>query len=50
MDFPNGGTHKGTYDAVILEKGERSWAARSYADITREDVKMQLGQNILIIS
>ena len=22
MEFPNEGTHKGTYDAVILEKGE----------------------------
>ena len=35
MEFPNEGTHNGTYDAVILEKGESSRAVRSYADITR---------------
>ena len=29
---------KGTYDAVKLEKGEKSRAVRSYADVTREDV------------
>ena len=29
MECPNGGTYNGTYDAVILEKGERSRAVRS---------------------
>ena len=32
---PDGGTHNVTYNAVILDKGERSWAVRSYADVTR---------------
>ena len=50
MEWPDGGTHNGTKHAVILEKGERSRAVRSYADVTREDVKTPLGQNILIIS
>ena len=50
MELPNGGTHKGTYDDVILEKGERLRAVRSYSDVTREDVKTPLGQNRLIIS
>ena len=50
MEFPDGGTHNSTYDAVILEKGERSRAIRSYADVTREDVKTPLGKNRLIIS
>ena len=50
MECPNIGTRKGTYNVVILEKGERSRAVRSYDDITREDVKTQLGQNRLIIS
>ena len=50
MDCPDGGTHNGTYDAVILEKGERSQTVRSYADVTRKDVKTPLGQNRLIIS
>ena len=50
MECPNGGTNSGTYDAVILEKGERSQAVRSYADVTREDVKTPLGKNRLIIS
>ena len=48
MEWPDGGTHNGTYNVVILEKGERSWAVRSYADVTREDVKTPLGQNRLI--
>ena len=39
MEFPDIGSHNGTYDALILEKGERSWVVRSYADITREYVK-----------
>ena len=50
MDLPNGGTHNGTYNRVILEKGERFQAVRSYADATREDGKAPLGQNRLIIS
>ena len=49
MECPDGGTHNGTYDAVILEKGEMSQAVRSYSDITREYVKTPLGQNRLII-
>ena len=43
------GVSKGTYDAVKLEKGKNSRAARSYADITREDVQTPLGKNRLII-
>ena len=35
MECLDGGTHNGTYDAVILEKGERSRAVSSYADVTR---------------
>ena len=50
MECLEGWTHNGTYDAIILEKGEMSRAVRSYADVTREDVKMPLGQNRLIIS
>ena len=50
MEFPDGGTHNGTYDAVLLEKGKRSRAVMSYADITREDLKTPLGKNRLIIS
>ena len=50
MECTDGGTHNGTYDAVILEKGERSQAVSSYSDVTREDVKTPLGQNRLIIS
>ena len=50
MEYPNVGTHNGTYNAVISDKGERSRAVRSYNDATREDVKTPLGQNRLIIS
>ena len=50
MECPYIRTHNGTYDAVILEKGERSWAVRRYADITRGDVKTPLGQNRIIMS
>ena len=50
MESPDGGIHNGTDDAVILEKGERSQAVRSYAEVTREDVKTPLGKNRLIIS
>ena len=49
MECPDGGTHNGKHDAIILEKGERSRAVRSYDDVTREDVKTPLGQNRLII-
>ena len=38
-----------TYDAVKLERGEKSQAVRSYADVTREDVNTPLGKNRLII-
>ena len=37
------------YDAVKLEKGEKSRAVRRYADVTREDVQTPLGQNRLVI-
>ena len=49
MECPDGGTHNVTYDAIILDKWEKSRAVRSYADVTREDVKMPLVQNRLII-
>ena len=45
MECPDIGTRNGTYHAVILEKGERSRAVRSYADVTRGDVKTPLGEN-----
>ena len=50
MEYPYGGTHNGTYNAVILEKGERSQAVRSYTEVTRGDVKAPLRQNRLIMS
>ena len=50
MEYPNGGKYNGSYNAVILEKGERSRVVRSYDDVTGEDVKIPLGQNRLIIS
>ena len=49
MECSNIGARKGMYDAVKLEKGEKSRAVRSYADVTREDVQTPLGQNRLII-
>ena len=49
MELSNIGVCRGTYDAVKLEKVEKSRAVRSYADVTREDVQMPLGQNRLII-
>ena len=49
MECSNIGARKGTYDAVKLEKREKSRAVRSYADVTREDVQTTLGQNRLII-
>ena len=50
MEFPDGGKHNSMYDAIIPEKGERPRVIRSYNDVTREDVKMPLGKNRLIIS
>ena len=50
MGCSNIGVRRGTYDAVKLEKGEKSRAVRSYADITREDVQKPLGQKRLIIT
>ena len=50
MECLYGVTHNCTYYAGILQKGERSRAVRSYADITREDVKMPLKKKRLIIS
>ena len=49
-ECPNGGTHNGTYEAVILEKGERSRAVRIYADVNRGDVETPSEKNRLIIS
>ena len=49
-ECPDRGTHNSMYNAVILEKVERSRVVRSYADVTRKYVKIPLGQNILIIS
>ena len=49
MECSNIRVRRGTYDAVKLEKGEKSRAVRSYGDVTREDVQTPLGQNRLII-
>ena len=49
MKCPNIGLRRGTYDTIKLEKGEILRAVRSYAGVTREDVKTQLGKNRLII-
>ena len=49
MECSNIGARKGTYNAIKLEKGEKSRAVRSYADVTREDVQTPLGQSRLII-
>ena len=49
-ECPKGGTHNGTYDAVILEKGGSSRAVRSYSDVNRGDVETPLGKNRLINS
>ena len=38
MECSNIGEHGGTYDTIKLEKGEKSQAVRSYADVTREYV------------
>ena len=45
----NIGVRRGTYDAVKLEKGEKSRAVRSYPDITGEDAQTPLGENRHII-
>ena len=50
MECPNIGVRRGTYDTVKSDKGEKSRAVRSYADVTREDVQTPLGQNRLIIT
>ena len=50
MDVSNIRVRRGTYDAVKLEKEDKSRAVRSYADVTREDVQTPLGQNRLTIS
>ena len=51
MECPNIGVRRDTYDTVVKsEKGEKSRAVRSYADVTREDVQTPLGKNRLIIS
>ena len=50
MECSNIGVCKGTYDAAKLDKGERSRAVRSYADVTREDVQRLLRKNRLIIT
>ena len=49
MECSNIGVRRGTYDSVKLEKGQKSRAVRSYADVTREDVQTQLGKIRLII-
>ena len=49
MECSNIGARKGTYDAIKLDKEEKSQAVRSYADVTREYVQTPLGQNRLII-
>ena len=49
MECSNTGARKGTYNAVKLEKGGKSRAVRSYADVTREDMQTPLGKNRLII-
>ena len=48
MECSNIGVRKGTYDTVKLEKGEKSRAFRSYADVTRENVQTPIGENRLI--
>ena len=49
MECSNIVVRKGMYDAVKLEKGEKSQAVRSYADVTREDLQTPLGQNRIIL-
>ena len=33
-----------TYNSVILQKRERPWELRSYADVARENIKRPLGK------
>ena len=49
MECSNVGARKGTYNAIILEKGEKPRAVSTYADVTREDLQKPLGGNILTI-
>ena len=42
MECSNIGARKGAYDAVKLEKGEKSQAIRSYVDVNREYVQTPL--------
>ena len=49
MECSNIRARKGMYDAVKLEKGEKSRSVRSYDAVTREDVQRPLGENRLII-
>ena len=42
MECSNIGVRRGMYDAVKLEKGEKSRAVRSYTDVTREYVQTPL--------
>ena len=50
MECSNIGARNGKYDAVKLEKGEKSRGVRSYTDVTREGVQTPLGQSRLIIT
>ena len=43
MECSNIGVRRGTYDTVKLEKGEKSRAVKSYAEVNREDVQTPLG-------
>ena len=49
MECSNIEVRRGMYDAVKLDKEEKSWAVRRYADVTIEDVQTPLGKNRLII-
>ena len=42
MECSNIGARKGTYDAVKLEKGDKSHTVRIYAEVTTEDVQTPL--------
>ena len=41
MECSNIGVRKGTYDAVKLEKGEKSQVVRSYNDVTMASIPIQ---------
>ena len=49
IEYSNIRVCRGTYNAVKLEKGDKSRVVRNYSDVTREDVQTLLGQNRLII-